>query len=279
MNKKIIWLCTTILLMLAKPALAGDLSSDVRKGANDSHANDGNYFEMEFGMVAYDVLIKGVPEDSDYNKVNNSLTLVFNMHFQYKNWFIENFSQSLESFTFGYHFTDGDGWSLDAVALGQHPEISQSMSHDLKGIKKREGDFMSGLRATGYYGNYIVQLHALTDISDTHYGQVYSAKVARHWQYKNWNFHAILGSSYRTEKVADYYFSVQPEDVTDKFPEFHAQAGFTKVLEVGATYPISQKWVFRSLVRHVELDHQWAGSPIIASDQGNMIAGSLSYVF
>lgn len=138
---------------------------------------------------------------------------------------------------------------------------------------------MSGLRATGYYENYIVQLHALTDTSDVHNGQVYSFKIARHWQYKNWNLHAIESISYRTEPVASYYLSVEPQDVTEKFPEFHAKAGITQVFELGATYPISQKWVYRGFIRHIELDRQWINSPLLTSCQGNMFMNSIYYVF
>jgi MipA family protein len=262
-------------LLLAPCVMAGDLSTDVRNGASDIHLNEANYVELEFATQVHDIPLKGVAENENDSDVNTSLVLSLNMHLQYKDWFVEGTSHSLEPFTFGYHIADGNGWSLDTVALGQNPEIGD----DLKGIKKRKGDFMGGLRATGYYENYIVQLHALTDIDQVHYGQVYSAKIARHWQQKNWHFHTILGSSYRSQKVVDYYYSVQPEEVTESIPEFHAQAGFINFIEAGATYPISQKWVFRSFIRHVQFDSRWADSPLMPTYHGSVIFTSISYVF
>lgn len=258
---------------------AGDLSTDVRKGADNPHAGDSNYAELGMTLDASSSPFYGIPQGATKGETKMGASLDLNLHLQYKGWFMEGFSQSLESFTLGYNFADGEHWSLDAVSLEQHPELSAKESRDLKGLKTRDGDYMFGVRATGYVGNYIFQLHALTDISEVHNGQVLSIKMAQHWQYKNWNFHAIGGVSYRSERVANYYLSVQPEDANEKFPEFQAHAGFTQTAEFGATYPISQKWVFRSLIRFVELDHQWTGSPLIVSNHGSVAMTSISYVF
>lgn len=272
-------LCLSILWLLAISATAGDLSSDVRKGTSDPHADESNYIEMGFSLGMLHTPFYGVPEDTDPHKTNYSFSLDLNLHLQYKGWFMESFSQSLEEFTLGYNFADGERWSLDAVSLEQHPEIGERQSSDLAGFKTRESDYMLGLRATRYYEKYIVQLHALTDMSDTHNGQVFSLKLARHWQYRNWNFHIIQSESYRTHRVADYYLSVAEQDASEKFPEFQAQAGFIHTLEVGATYPLSQKWVFRSSLRYVQLDSQWRNSPVIAADHGDFFVNSISYVF
>ena len=265
--------------MLIHPVFAGDLSSDVRRGTSSPNSNEGNYVEVGMSIDTFTSPYYGVPQGTTSGETIVRGTLDLNLNLHYKRWFVEGFSQSLEQFTFGYNVANNDSWSFDAVALQQHAEISKDISKDLKGINERKEDFMLGIRTTGYWNNYIVQLHALTDISDTHSGQVYSAKIAHHWQQKNWNFHAILGSSYRTQSVTDYYYSVHADDASEKFPEFQAQAGFTHVFEIGATYPINQKWVFRSLYRHVELDQQWVGSPFIIEDHADLLINSISYVF
>jgi MipA family protein len=277
MLKKLV--CWCLLSIIILPVWAGDLSSDIRKGANNPHAGDGNYVELGMTFNAANSPFYGIPEGATNGETKYGASIDLNLHLQYKGWFMEGFSQSLEEFTLGYNFANGDRWSLDAVGLEQHPEISKDVSDDLDGIKTREADYMFGLRATAYYEDYIVQLHALTDISEVHNGQVLSIKMAQHWQYKNWNFHAIAGLSYRSERVANYYFSVQEEDSNGKFPEFQAHAGFTQTAEFGATYPLNQKWVLRSLIRFVELDHQWVGSPLIVADHGSLTMISISYVF
>lgn len=268
-----------ILLIFALQARAGDLSADVRTGANNPHAGDGNYLELGSAAVVGTSPIYGLPEGNSEDKVYFGILLSANFRYQYKNFFAEGAAHSLEATTLGYHLADNEHWSLDAVMLQQNGEISKSLSKDLEGIKKRQADYMLGFRATGYYENYIIQMHALTDDGGAHGGQDFTFKVGRYWQYKNWNLHAIQAVRYNSEAIANYYFSVQHEDASEKFPEFHAKAGLNYVFELGATYPLSQKWVFRSSLRHVELERQWAGSPLIVSTHVDAFINSISYVF
>lgn len=270
---------TALVFLFAPFAKAADLSRDVREGARNPQQGESNYIEVGFGVGIYTSPYYGMPESNAPHKNLFAGTLDVNGYWQYKGFFLEAFSQSLEGFTLGYHWREGDQWSLDWVALQQHQELSKEESNDLKGLKTRYGDYMVGLRATRYLDNYILQLHALTDISGSHDGQVVSAKAAHHWQYKNWNIHAIASASYRTESVANYYFGVEPDDATEKFTPFHAGAGFIQAYEIGVTYPLSQTWVFRGLYRHIELNPSWKGSPLLTSTHGNVVLTSFSYVF
>jgi outer membrane scaffolding protein for murein synthesis (MipA/OmpV family) len=199
---------------------------------------------------------------------------------------VELFSQSLEQFTMGYNFYNGsnaynnDGnWAIDWVALAEHDEMSAEETNDYRGLHTRHGDFMSGPRATAYYGNYIVQLHALTDISRTHYGELYSLKLARHWQHRNWNFHGIVGATYRSQEITDYYFSIDADEASVQYPEYEAPAGMSYVAELGATYPISEKWVFRGFVRRIGMESEATESPLILDDHGETVSLAISYVF
>ncbi|MDO8344177.1 MAG: MipA/OmpV family protein, partial [Cellvibrio sp.] len=194
--------CCALVCALVSPVYAGDLSSDVRKGASGPDTGNGGYFEVGLGLSSYTNPMVGVPEGNKEGEVHTDGLVDISARYQYNGWFMELFSQSLEQFTMGYNFYNGTNdytsgnWALDWVALAQHDEMSADDSDDYHGLKTRYGDFMSGPRATAYVGNYILQLHALTDISRTHYGELYSLKLARHWQYRNWNFHGIVGATY-----------------------------------------------------------------------------------
>jgi outer membrane protein len=265
--------------------VAGDLSSDVRKGASGPDAGNGGYFEVGAGLTSYSSPMVGVPEGNQKGDVNTEIFLDINARYQYHGWFMELFSQSLEQFTMGYNFYNGTNdytsgnWAIDWVALAEHDEMSAKETNDYRGLKTRRGDFMSGPRATVYLDNYIVQLHALTDISRTHYGELYSLKLARHWQYRNWNFHGIVGGTYRSQEITDYYFSVDADEASARYPEYDAPAGMSYVAELGATYPLSEKWVFRGFIRHIKLESVATKSPLILDDHGEMIATAISYVF
>lgn len=277
MSTKIIRWYLWALCFFAVPSLAGDLSVDVRKGT--SSPSDSNFIDVGLGVAVGKAPIYGLPEG---NVDGETLTIGYveiNARVQYKGFFLEAFSQSLEDFALGYNFLSTDKWSLDVVSLQEHPALDPEENDDYEGLKERKGDYMLGPRATAYFGKYIVQVNALTDISGVHDGKFFSVKVARHWQYKNWNYHAILATSYRSQAIADYYFSVDAEDANEKFPEFQARSGFNNVVEIGATYPISQKWVFRGFVRHFELNSQWDDSPLIVTTHPTMVAASVNYVF
>lgn len=265
--------------------VAGDLSSDVRKGASGPDSGNGGYVEVGAGLTSYTSPIVGVPEGNQEGDVHTEIFLDINARYQYHGWFMELFSQSLEQFTMGYNFYNGSNdytsgnWAIDWVALAEHDEMSAKETNDYRGLKARRGDFMSGPRATAYLGNYIVQLHALTDISRTHYGELYSLKLARHWQYRNWNFHGIVGGTYRSQEITNYYFSIDTDEASARYPEYNAPAGMSYVAELGATYPISEKWVFRGFIRRIELESVATKSPLILDDHGEMIATAISYVF
>ncbi len=272
-------LLVSVIIFSALQCQAGDLSSDVRNGTHGPIRTDDSYIELGMGFNVGTNPFYGLPEGNEKGKISAELEAGVNLHLQYHGWFVEAFSESLEVATLGYNFTDTEHWSFDLVGLPQHPELSSRVSKDLEGMRPRHLDFMSGPRVTGYLSNYIVQFHALTDISNIHNGQVLSAKIARHWQYKNWNFHAIGGVSYRSHKAADYYLSIEPEDATQKFPEFQAQAGFVQVYEIGVTYPLSKKWVFRTSMQHYALDSQWSDSPLLVSTNVTKLLTSINYVF
>lgn len=270
---------------LVSPAYAGDLSSDVRKGASGPDTGNGGYVEVGLGLASYTNPIVGVPEGNKKGEVHTEGFVDISARYQHNGWFMELFSQSLEQFTMGYNFYNGTNdytsgnWALDWVALAEHDEMSEAETDDYRGLKTRRGDFMSGPRATAYLGNYIVQLHALTDISRTHYGELYSLKLARHWQYRNWNFHGIVGGTYRSQDITDYYFSVDADETSERFPEYRAPAGMAYVVELGATYPISEKWVFRGFIRRIDVASAATKSPLILDDHGEIIATAISYVF
>jgi outer membrane protein len=267
------------LVLVSCSAAAGDLSSDVRKGASGPDSGDGGYFEVGAGLGAYTSPLLGAPEGNKKNEVHPELFLDINARYQYRGFFAELFSQSLEQFTLGYNFYNGADWSVDWVGLTQHDEMSAEESRDFRGLKRRRADYMSGPRITVYLDNYIVQLHGLLDISDTHHGELYSIKLARHWQYRNWTIHGILGATYRSRQITDYYFSVKESEASAKFPVYSAPSAISYVGELGVTFPLSEKWVFRSFIRHIDIGSEAVKSPLILSDHGDTIASAISYVF
>ncbi len=263
------------------PALAGDLSSDIRKGSSGPESNDGGYFEIGIGLVSFTSPIIGIPEGNSEGEVYTGGFLDINARYQHQGFFVEFFSQSINQPTLGYNFNNNDTYSVDWVGQIQHGEMSEKENKDYKGLNKRYMDFMSGPRATVYIEKMIVQLHLLTDLSNTHNGQIYSLKLARYWQHRNWTFHGIIGTTYRSKKINDYYYSIAESETSEAFPEYYSAlaSGVIYISELGTTYPLSEKWVFRGFIRRFDIDSNANNSPLIVSNHGESIAASISYVF
>ena len=254
---------------------ASDSSSNTREADN----RNGGYLEIGLGVESYTSPVVGLPEGNHRGEEHIKAFVDINARYQYQCLFAEIFSQRLEQFTLGCNLFEGKNWSLDWVGLAQHEEMNEDTSYDYRGLRKRRFDFLSGARATAYWGNYIIQAHVLGDVSNTHYGELYSLKLARHWQYRNWTIHGIVGATYRSQQINDYYYSIHESEVSEKFPRFDAPSSMAYFTELGVTFPINEKWVFRGLARRVQMDSAITKSPLILDNHGDVIATSISYVF
>lgn len=254
-------------------------SGDAHKSAPGVDNRNGGYFEVGLGVEAYTSPILGLPEGNKRGETHTKAFLDINARYQYQCLFAEVFSQSLEQFTLGCNIYNSEHWSVDIVGLAQHDEMNERTSEDYRGLKKRRYDFMSGARLTAYAGNYIIQAHVLGDVSQTHYGELYSLKLARHWQYRNWTIHGILGATYRSQQITHYYYSISASEASEKFPLYQAPSSTAYFTELGVTYPINERWVFRGLARRVQMDSALTQSPLVVDNHGDVIATSISYVF
>jgi len=88
-----------------------------------------------------------------------------------------------------------------------------------------------------------------------------------------------VGVTYRSHKTADYYFGIDESEASEQYPVFEATSAIAYVSEVGVTYPLSEKWVFRSFIRRMDIGAPAKHSPLILDDHGEVIASAISYVF
>jgi outer membrane scaffolding protein for murein synthesis (MipA/OmpV family) len=161
--------------------------------------------------------------------------------------------------------------------------ITQDNDEDgrFEGLNKREGSFYLGGRATGYYGDNIIQLSLKHDVSGRSQGTIASALLGRNWQVRNWNFHGLVGMTFTDAKHADYFLGVSEEEADrTNFTAYDGKASLNFNSSIGVTYPISENWIYRATV--------FAGSgfgkndsPLFAKRRNfySVINTSISYVF
>lgn len=260
-------------------SFAGDISHEVRKGTTRPDSGDGGYFEIGLGLVAYTSPFYGMPRYNREGDWHKEVFVDINARYQIKGFFFEAFAQSLDQVTIGYNFAGVDNWVFDWVLVQENDEMNAEEYPDYEGLNKRRFDALTGPRATGYLGKHILQFHALHDISGAHHGELYNLKLARHWQYRNWNFHGIIGANYRSKQMLNYYIGVAEDEASAQFPAWQARGGWAYTGELGATYPLSENWVFRGFIRRSELPARVHESPLTTSDHSEVIAASVSFVF
>ncbi|BDX08476.1 MipA/OmpV family protein [Planctobacterium marinum] len=265
-------------------------------------------------------LIGGVTEtnllDQNFERVDTRdsfLSVNIEMQLRWNGFFYENPGNSQENVNglfsgdaIGYNFYNNDNWSVDiygvhAVASGEYVFDTVVPIFDEDGTQidavvqrmtlPRKGDFRVGLRATGYFNDYLTQFIATPiSIEDEIGGYSFSASIRRTWLYKNWNFYGTVGLNYQSSDIVDYYFGLSETESAQieahlrsedsPFKPYKASGGILAVGQVGFEYPISENFVFGGYFTAVMRPDVVTDSPL--SVEGRMLttAGlSVTYVF
>ncbi len=253
---------------------AGDISRDVRQG----HEDTGNYFELGAAIAIFD----DPPTIAGESQEETDAIPIINGRYEWRGLFVEAFTESYDEIIFGYELVNSKHWAIDMVASPLLIELGQDENEQLIGIENRDVSLLAGIRATGYFQQNILQFKVLHDISNTHHGWNASALAGRHWQVRNWNFHSIIGAHYSSEDINDYYFSIRPNEVSERFPSYTAEQGIVYTAEIGVTYPLSEKWVTRSTLAFLKLPDTVIDSPIFSTESNTnvpLFVLGISYVF
>jgi len=260
-----------LLLLFAQSVYSADISRDMRAGREDETIENDGYFEFSLSSILNEMPIPGT------DKLVGTVGL--GGHYRYKRFFIDAHAESYNQFQFGLNAYSGDVWSIDVLAAGSEHGVDSELNRELRNITTRKPAFYSGFRATGYSDPYILQFETLWDISERHYGSLFTASIARTWLYRNWNFHALLGARYESARALDYQFGIDVEEATINYPQYEAGSGTTFVSELGVTYPLNQYLVLKSTFRWWELPSAVVGSPVIEGDGYLTFSNSITLVY
>lgn len=264
-------------ITFSSAAYSADIARELRTNA-DNNSSPENFFEigvgasMGVGSSLYDEDAKGagfnIPISGSYN---------------WNGFFIDVFGETSEEVVVGYNAYNQNNWSYDVVMGATGNGITQDNDEDgrFEGLNKREGSFYLGGRATGYYGDNIIQLSLKHDVSGRSQGTIASALLGRNWQVRNWNFHGLVGMTFTDAKHADYFLGVNEEeaDRTD-FAAYDGKASLNFNSSIGVTYPISENWIYRATV-YTGSGFGKNDSPLFAKRRNfySAIDTSISYVF
>lgn len=253
-------------------AFAGDISYELRNNKKVE-----NYFEIGLGAHSY-----SGPSHTKEDGDNTGIHAVVNGSYNWNGFFIDLYGESATPLILGYNAFESENWSFDVTLGPNNFGFDESDDDRYIGLDERDTDIMLGGRLIGRFGSNIVQFNAQHDISGSHQGHSFSAQLGRNWQYKDWNFHGLVGAHYSDNNVNDYYHGVTAAEAqrTDYYA-YDLGSSLALSAEVGVTYPINENWTFRTTARYVDLDEEITNSPLFLdnSDQVTGIQTSVSYVF
>ena len=260
-----------LLLLASFNAFSADISRDVRAGREDESIENDGYLEISASAILNEMPIPGSDQFIG--------TIGLGGHYRFKRFFFDAHAESYNQSQIGFNAYSGDFWSVDILAASSEHGVDSELNRELKLFTERESASYLGARATGYTEDFIVQFEALRDISDVHNGALLTASVARTWLYHNWNFHALLGARFESERTLDYQFGIDEDEATDIYPAYEAKGGTTFVTELGVTYPLNEHLIFKSTFRWWELPGAVVGSPFITNDSYLTFSNSITFVY
>jgi len=263
------------LLLSVQSVHGADIAYEIRQGSEKSVS-----FELGFAAALIYIPIVGwVTKDAeDPTGAVLELGLLFNGRAEWKGLFVETNSDSFSILAAGYTPWRNETTRVDLVftdGLGRYePRIGEFES-----VNNRSSDLMAGIRVTHTAGNTLAQLEGYSDVSGKHDGHMVAVQVGKFRQVRNWNLHGLVGARYFTGNMLDYYFGISEEESTASIPLYEASGGTLATLELGATLPVGDGWIFKATTEGLYLPDSVTESPLADGNLGVIVSTSLSYVF
>lgn len=268
---------SAIALLVSLQALGADIGREIQNSGNGK----GTFGEFGVSFVAGSEPLVGF--NGQTLETSGDLRLGIHANFEgrveYKRAFVEVIQNSFSDVTLGFNAYSTETTNHEIILNSYFSDVKLSEVVGFESIEYREGDTNAGIRSAYYFGNSIVQLELVADVNDSHNGVIGTLQYGRQAQYRNWNFHGLLGARYFSDSVVDHYFGVSAQEATAALPEYKAGSGLMPSIQLGATLPLSEKWIFRANAEYFKLPSEVSDSPLAQGDSMYDLAIGFNYVF
>jgi len=263
---------------IGNPVFAADIATDIREESTGPDTSDGGFFEFGVSLNQF----------TDGEGLTAGFAPVLGFAYRKRGFFAEFHINATDAENLGYNLWNNNRWSIDLLGIsgsvsrrGRSLEIGDNSS-DVRGDKailNRPTLYLgTGIRLTGYFGNAVFQFRLLDDLIN-HNGVTSSARIGYNRQLKNWNVHGILIASYASKEANDFWYGVDDNKATERFTPYEPDSSFEFSTELGASYPINEHVVFRSILQFKPFSKEITNSPLIDSNFAVRSMTSLNYVF
>ena len=288
---KLVLFVLSVALTWSDNSRAADIATDGAAESGAPENSNGGYFE--FGV--------GLHLNANSERPGARAQILLAGAYRYRGLLLEAFTPSISAngsrlevggISLGVNLWHNDRWSLDLLGAStqarfrssrDNVDVLNSTDPELERAVLDRDTFYSGagIRLTGYFGNTIFRYRLM---DDTHGGNglFSSATIGYSRQLRNWNIHTLLSANFLSEELGQLWYGISADEASERFPQFDiGSTSFTYDIEIGATYPIRENVVFRSVVRHTQLSDTIRESPFLDNDNKFGIGWSttISYVF
>lgn len=288
-TQKLTWYAfTPVLLLYSIACLASDIAGQVRNMSPGADLGNGGYFELGLGLL-YQTPWQEQEKIEDNKGIHQEHWITASGAYRKNRYFIEAIEGSFDGLNLGATLWHNESWQIDFLAASMSGFLNEDDEYDIqpddtaaernKKLTHRDSFYAgAGIRTTFYYEDYIFQHRIVSDIYDNN-GLTSSIRLGRHWLFRNWNIHGVLGLLYISPKTNRYWTGITADEANARFPEYRPGSRVDVEAEVGVAYPLSEKWVFRSTARVDWLGSDASDSPLIRKDYVTSVYSSVAYVF
>lgn len=208
----------------------------------------------------------------------NSLHIGLEGRFEYKGFFLEFIENSFSNVTLGFDAHTSDNSHHEVILTSLFDKITRDDIEGFETISDRKEDVNAGIRSSFYFDKSIVQLELVSDINDSHNGVIGALQFGHQTQFRNWNVHGLVGVRYYSESVVDHLFGVSDDEATETIATYNAKDGFMPTIQLGATLPLNEKWIFRTNAEYSRLPDSVSDSPLAQGDYTYAVQAGVYYV-
>lgn len=179
-----------------------------------------------------------------------------------------------------YEVYNVESFSFEFIALWSFMGYDASDSPALAGMADRDMTIMGGVGGTYDDGWGFTTLRLLTDLLGEHNGQEVTLSYNKRFGEERWNLTPSVGITYQTSHLTDYYYGVEPSEVTGPArPFYSADSAFNPFASISGTYHLNEQWSVMGSVRLEWLDDETTDSPIVDEDYQLSVSAGLLYRF
>jgi len=190
---------------------------------------------------------------------------------------------SMRGLSASYEIFSEETWSFGGLARFRTDGYDSDDSSDLDGMSDRKNtlDIGTELWLGGSEGK--IGLDWLSDVLGKHKGHevrlTYVKPFRAAFGIKELNLRPILGFSWRSKNLNNYYFGVRPDEVLANRAFYKSGSAINPYIGVSLDYQLNKRWSIFSLLRNEWLADEITNSPIIDQNKVSSVILGLVYNF